>query len=355
MYKLYLYATLLISQNKKKVISTYFIIFTIFCLVMFSIGFLNRQEVEQSLPKNMLYLQTTGANEELILDALKADSVSYKPTIPLRVADDYLQINNPYSSTTNILLTELNYSDQVSISQVEANQEQVNVGNPVVNEGILYNFNSDLINTPGVSLINDYYHIDSLLVGSYPITDDQVLIGENYANFLLAENDLTTYQDLLGQEVLIETEDCLDNVFCINDNYQISGVYKSSNGSEENLIINPSAELLSEYEEQISAVSPAYFATFSSKEAMDSFIENNEISYYLTSQSLSHINLVLLIKIILLILLNVVFYILLREEFYLIYFYTRFYGVRIGTITLICLLPFIILNGLFLVYILLGS
>lgn len=109
---------------------------------------------------------------------------------------------------------------------------------------------------------NKTYDINEIIEGTYPVADDDVLIGEYVASAYMDSYKLSDYSELVGKEIQVETDDMTQKL-------TISGIYSGG----ENLIVsnkNVEFENLSPIEDEVSL-----YKKFDSKKEKEKFIKNN--------------------------------------------------------------------------------
>lgn len=335
------------------------LIITVLCGVMFlSNYFLNMMhsnKIPQVLPDNLIYLQT---NEEINTDLEESYSdkfnVKTNSTYPLHHLrsdneDEFIESPSiPYRSNVFYDLGELDYIKETSTNTVETIQEDIRVGNKIANPEIYYSFNSEYLNNKDVSLYNEFYGIDRIDTGKYPTAINEVLIGEATANYYIKEFKVNTFQDLLGKEISLATPDCDDDVFCIKNNYKISGVYLPSIGFDEGLIIQNNNIDENIFKGRVYG----YFLEFDTKKERDNFISETNYVDILTRESLAQISWTKIIKIVLLIVVNILLIILWWKNMFIKYLYLDYYNVNSIAKILVILLPFILVNIFFILILL---
>lgn len=293
-------------------ISIYFTILFILIFSVITLG-LNKieiNEIKQNIPTNMAYIESDK-------DLSENDFLYKTSPIPLAKEEIY-NVDNPYNTTTNIKLDDLVYSDNITESTVLKNQDLIKNGYEIQNIKIKYNYNNNVINSKGINIENPLYNIEKIVIGKYPENTKDVLIGESTANYYMEKTNVDSYEQLLGKEINIKTDDCIENEYCVNDNFKISGVYSSIDG-EESFIIN--SENIDDVEFR-----NAYFLKFDSKKELKEYLEKNQFNVIYTNKSLKKIPYTLIIKSIIIIIGNILIILFYKTRIQEIYLKLRFYG-----------------------------
>lgn len=141
---------------------------------------------------------------------------------------------------------------------------------------------------------NETYNIKEIIVGNYPIEDNDVLIGEYVASAYMNKNDLTDYNQLINKEIIIELNDSMQTL-------RISGVYSGG----ENLIVSNQNQAVKNIEPKEIEVS--LYKKFNSKKEKEEFIATNlKTNQYIDSSS-NTIDIFKYIKLMIIILINFIF------------------------------------------------
>lgn len=242
-----------IKEYKKKIILSILIV-----TLLNSVGVLVYKKViyidyVQSIPNTMLYYQ--GANVAQIMDS----GVEYQLTMPL-VADKNMEDNvSVYPLQNKIPLNNLEFNKNTTPALAE------DISNKINNNIIELPINASINNTSNwindTSLHNETLGVDHLINGTYPQTDNEVMIPEVYALYYMEKNDLTSYDEVLNSQIEL-------NTLYDKRMYKVSGIYY---GSNTNFIINLPPELAVDEEP---TKKQALFLKFNSRNERNQFLEN---------------------------------------------------------------------------------
>lgn len=257
-------------------------------------------EHPHNLDNNILYI----SGELSHLDTNEFDQIfTYSETIDLE----------NYSVQTGLDFSTFTIDDNVSgelISQLsdwEANSiEDTKIYPDYTSEEV----KSDLIP-------NDTYQIPYFLAGSYPINDNEVVIGELIANLYLTDYNLVSYDDLVGKEISLKINNKDYNMI-------ISGV---SAGNKDILASSEFELFKSDQPKKYS-----YYKEFTTKQEKEIFIDDNQLDkkgngiIYYESRNYNILNILKIINIISLSLIILIFCLIMYTPLKELQFILRYYG-----------------------------
>lgn len=180
----------------------------------FSINENYHKNLKTYFPDNIIYVNDTvepGNNYEVF------------PTMKL-LDEDYIEPFVNFEDIT-IDINKLKPIDQTTDKLLKTIMMKVEEDKTLITYSGVYNYNSEIIND--VIVPNRTYNIDKILCGNYPTSDNQIMIPETMALKIVNDNQLDSYDQVLGQSLKYKT-----------NNYVVSGVYSTgdSQSGYQNII-----------------------------------------------------------------------------------------------------------------------
>lgn len=164
---------------------------------------------------------------------------------------------------------------------------------------------------------NDTYQIPYFLAGSYPINDNDVVIGELLANLYLADYNLDSYDELIDKTITITIN---QNSY----NLSISGI----SAGNKDILASSEFELFKSDQPK----NYSYYKEFATKQEKETFVDDNRldqkgsgINYY-ESRNYNILNIVKFIKIISLSLIILIFCLIMYTPLKELQFILRYYS-----------------------------
>lgn len=295
-------------------------------------------QTKEFLPDNMVYFQGELPNN--------IDGTVYQ-TMPLLFdKEDYINTENPFTTNVYVNLDDLMLKEKTDPRLRTVINEIKVLNGRMENIGVSYSFSNEVLNRNDINLKDEDNGIDHVIVGKLP-RENEVLVGEIYANDYLMKNDLNSYEDLAGQKIKIGFEDCGDQELCVPDQeYVVSGVYAGdyANYREERLIIGGNEKIKKIYETEFPQINNGYLVEFGSKAKRDEFINITSVDYLLTRENLHKRDEKLLLNILIYLFFNILLLLLILKDYVDIKRKLDFYEIREYKKILILGTPFIILN-----------
>lgn len=308
--------------------------------------FLNLERPTNYFPDNYLYIDN---NQDIDIESLDS-TIDYCPTKKINYSGDELQTvtaHNPFTLDQQIYYQELDYLPETTVRSQNLNLNETNQGNLTSYINVAYLFDCDLrenviYDEPGGS-------IAELVLGVYPTSENEILISENYALKQLQLNeDMTSYEDIIGTEVTINSGTDQNSEFRIKDQtFTVSGIYAGSN----DLYLYPTDAQRDAWINQEPGLSQAAFLKFENEEQKNAYIETMPPSTpYLDSSTVNKILPIQIAKYLVIILIAAYVWTLLylknRDTLHIVNFhnYNRVTDLLVYTFNTLLVLVFILIS-----------
>lgn len=302
LYRTKLYFKLLYKEEKNQMINISILnLILCFITLMLLVLFNNLREVD--MPKNYVYVYN--------IDQIDSKDIIDEQTVSIEMDSNLMK--NPYLIKTKVDNNNLKPIAGTTNDLIKEISNNNIYNNGVISIGILYNYNSKLMNKLNVE--NETYNISEILSGGYPQSSSEVMIPESLALSLVNERNLKSYDEILNTNIKLTTDND-ESIFAFDKNYKISGIYSGGN----NVIINPNSKIKKYQNIDLNSG----IAKFDDLKSKKSFIERNQNTKLLYKKIVS---IKMLIKLIMSSLIFIIIFVMWRKTLKKIYLKLNIYKV----------------------------
>lgn len=249
----------------KLYIKKYILLLVIFLLLIFSFNKIMLPKINgldiNYIEPNLIYYQ--GEDLKEYEDYAKNNNLDYSLSPNIKEKKDN---NNKDEIIDTVYLEELNYLKETTKETIKKNLDYINIKNEkFIDIGLLYNFFPKEINRYKTK--NYYLGVDDVITGMYPISENEIMIPEDYAIYLSNISNFKNYDQLLNKEILIK-------IYDKEETFKIVGIYHG----KDNFIIYPSNKNKENYNDYNSI-----FINFRTKEEKKQFYKNFDSKDYINT------------------------------------------------------------------------
>ncbi len=249
----------------KLYIKKYILLLVIFLLLIFSFNKIMLPKINgldiNYIEPNLIYYQ--GEDLKEYEDYAKNNNLDYSLSPNIKEKKDN---NNKDEIIDTVYLEELNYLKETTQETIKKNLDYINIKNEkFIDIGLLYNFFPKEINRYKTK--NYYLGVDDVITGMYPISENEIMIPEDYAIYLSNLSNFKNYDQLLNKEILIK-------IYDKEETFKIVGIYHG----KDNFIIYPSNKNKENYNDYNSI-----FINFRTKEEKKQFYKNFDSKDYINT------------------------------------------------------------------------
>ncbi len=249
----------------KLYIKKYILLLVIFLLLIFSFNKIMLPKINgldiNYIEPNLIYYQ--GKDLKEYEDYAKNNNLDYSLSPNIKEKKDN---NNKDEIIDTVYLEGLNYLKETTQETIKKNLDYINIKNEkFIDIGLLYNFFPKEINRYKTKNYN--LGVDDVITGMYPISENEIMIPEDYAIYLSNISKIKNYDQLLNKEIPIK-------IYDKEETFKIVGIYHG----KDNFIIYPSNKNKENYNDYNSI-----FINFRTKEEKKEFYKNFDSKDYINT------------------------------------------------------------------------
>ncbi len=249
----------------KLYIKKYILLLVIFLLLIFSFNKIMLPKINgldiNYIEPNLIYYQ--GEDLKEYEDYAKNNNLDYSLSPNIKEKKDN---NNKDEIIDTVYLEGLNYLKETTKETIKKNLDYINIKNKkFIDIGLLYNFFPKEINRYKTK--NYYLGVDDVITGMYPISENEIMIPEDYAIYLSNISNFKNYDQLLNKEIPIK-------IYDKEETFKIVGIYHG----KDNFIIYPSNKNKENYKDYNSI-----FINFRTKEEKKEFYKSFDSKDYINT------------------------------------------------------------------------